>query len=132
MCFRSMISCMIFRRAFEMPPKPVHNCNKPGCYNLTRNRLCDDCMKKARKAADSKKEDAFIHSSRWRTLSRLKLALTPLCERCGDAATLVHHKDHNQRNNHPSNHESLCRRCHDEEHKEDRFVKKKVLPCIVG
>ena len=109
-----------------MPPKPIHNCNKPGCYNLTRNRLCDDCMKRARKAADSKKDDAFIHSSRWRTLSKLKLALTPLCERCGDAAALVHHKDHNQRNNHPSNHESLCRRCHDEEHKEDRFVKKKL------
>lgn len=40
-----------------------------------------------------------------------------ICERCGKTATLVHHRDHNRNNNVTSNLESLCKQCHQIEHK---------------
>jgi hypothetical protein len=36
-------------------------------------------------------------------------------------AVLVHHRDHDQRNNDSANHESLCNPCHEAEHKRERF-----------
>ena len=58
----------------------------------------------------------------------MKLAENPLCERCLEdhltvSAILVHHQDHNQRNNEPENLESLCVMHHEDEHRGDRFRK---------
>lgn len=40
------------------------------------------------------------------------------CERCGSTDNLlVHHRDHNHYNNDPMNLETLCKRCHQIEHK---------------
>ena len=40
-----------------------------------------------------------------------------ICERCGSTENiLVHHKDHNRRNNELYNLEVLCKRCHQEHH----------------
>ena len=40
------------------------------------------------------------------------------CERCGSTEfLLVHHRDHNHYNNDPMNLETLCKRCHQIEHK---------------
>ena len=109
-----------------MPPKPLKNCNSPGCLNLTRNRICDECQAKRRKEANARRTDqnGFIHSRKWRAIRELKLATTPFCERCDAPATHVHHKDRNQQNNKPSNLESMCHACHEEEHKDERFGKK--------
>lgn len=39
------------------------------------------------------------------------------CEICGSTENLcVHHKDENRHNNHPSNLQTLCRKCHTKEH----------------
>jgi hypothetical protein len=38
------------------------------------------------------------------------------CERCPALATVRHHTDRNQFNNHPSNIEFLCQSCHIKEH----------------
>ena len=39
------------------------------------------------------------------------------CEICGSKENLcVHHKDKNRHNNHPSNLQTLCRKCHTKEH----------------
>ena len=109
-----------------MPPKPLKNCNAPGCLNLTRNRICDECWAKRRKEANARRTDqkGFIHSRKWRGIRAKELLLNPFCKRCGAPATIVHHKDRNQRNSKPSNRESLCHSCHEEEHKDERFGKK--------
>jgi len=51
------------------------------------------------------------------------------CERCwfkGDPCQLdVHHKDHNHKNDDPSNLETLCANCHRLEHKPKTYPKQK-------
>jgi len=40
------------------------------------------------------------------------------CERCGSVRFLcVHHKDHDSQNNDPKNFETLCKSCHQKEHR---------------
>ena len=68
-------------------------------------------------------ERGYDHT--WKKIRDRKLNADPLCERCEAkgrvvVAVLVHHKDRNPLNNKPENHESLCDRCHDDEHKNDR------------
>lgn len=68
-------------------------------------------------------------SKRWQKLRQLKLNTNPLCERClkngiYNAAEIIHHKEYiNDKNYNDDNVffnidnlESLCRRCHNEEH----------------
>ena len=60
--------------------------------------------------------EKFYTLAAWRNLRAYKLQLTPLCERCYEIATEVHHIK--ERNSFPeleldiSNLESLCKTCH--------------------
>jgi 5-methylcytosine-specific restriction protein A len=60
--------------------------------------------------------EKFYTLAAWRNLRAYKLQLTPLCERCNEIATEVHHIK--ERNSFPeleldiSNLESLCKTCH--------------------
>ena len=69
----------------------------------------------------------------WEKVRRIKLNQTPLCERCTRGhkikpADMVHHKDHNQFNNHMDNLESLCRDCHNQEHKGAILKRPAMIP----
>ena len=51
-----------------------------------------------------------------------------LCERCGSTKFLVvHHRDHNHYNNVPENFETLCKRCHQLEHRCWENLKKGIV-----
>ena len=75
---------------------------------------------------------SFYHSKEWRKISALYMASQNyICERCGRSATICHHRKHlNGENVHDpevalsfSNLESLCLRCHNQEHfSDDRIV----------
>ena len=114
-----------------MPIRSKHPCNKQGCNALTSHRYCPMHEKQSKR-----EDDALRLTSTQRgyntSLSKIrliKLSKDPLCERCllnahSVMAVLVHHKDRNPRNNAEDNLESLCRKCHDEEHKDDIFKKR--------
>ena len=121
------------------PPRPClgYGPRRGACPNLIRGKdhYCPDCLPYAK--AETKKYDKERYQNDparrfWmgpigRRISKAKLARDPLCERClripiDEPAVLCHHKDNNELNNDPSNHESLCTPCHEEIHKGDRFV----------
>ena len=63
-----------------------------------------------------------LHTAHWRKIRDLKLSVHPLCERCERhgrdvIATVVHHIDRDEHNNGFENLESLCRDCHEIEHR---------------
>lgn len=69
--------------------------------------------------------ESFYYSPAWRNTSRAYLKYKAyVCERCGGAAVLVHHKVHLTRNNignknvslNWDNLEALCQDCHNKEH----------------
>lgn len=75
----------------------------------------------------------FYKSKTWKSASAAYRAAHPLCEKCltkgiYNPAQLVHHRIHIDENNlsnpqitlNPDNLESLCRKCHGEEHREER------------
>lgn len=94
---------------------------RPANAPTTADRHRDyDRMKRDRDAR------SFYHSRRWAKIRRVKLSLSPYCERCiADQrlvpATLVHHRV--ERRDDPSlaldidNLESLCAACHSRHHK---------------
>lgn len=123
-----------------MPLKPARPCPGRGprrnsCPNLVRGieHYCPECAVYERQSSreydqlrDQGQGRQFLHSATWRRIRDAKLARDPLCERCMQggrvkAAVLVHHKDRNERNNEPENHESLCNPCHEVEHREERW-----------
>lgn len=123
-----------------MPRKPPRPCPGRGprrgvCPNLIMGSLtcCPQCQvyeKQASREYDRQRDESperqFLHSTTWRRISAAKLAWDPLCERCLTAgrdvpAVLVHHKDRNELNNNPENHESLCNPCHETEHVGERW-----------
>jgi len=73
---------------------------------------------------------SFYHSKEWKKVSRLYMeSRNYMCERCGNVATICHHKIYiNPRNiNDPSitlnpeNLECLCQECHNKEHFKRRY-----------
>ena len=126
-----------------MPYAPARPCPGKGpryrsCPNLIRGKqkCCSECepyVKKATREYDKQRDESpgrrFLRSTTWRRTSAAKLACDPLCERClkhgrDVPAVLVHHKDGNELNNDPDNHESLCNDCHEAEHKPDRWKRR--------
>lgn len=98
-------------------------CRYPGCPTLTDTGVCDVHLKLEQQRYNSSrqtsKEQGYDHT--WRKLSKYKLTRDPVCERCGRAAVLVHHRDRDTSNRQIENLESLCSHCHEQEHKADRF-----------
>lgn len=41
-----------------------------------------------------------------------------ICKRCSNPAVLIHHKDHNRKNNNSDNLEPLCKSCHQKHHEQ--------------
>lgn len=128
-----------------MPNKPPRPCpgrgpRRGGCPNLIRGneKCCPECQKYEKQATrdyDRQRDESagrqFLHSATWRRIAAAKLSRDPLCEECLQAgrvepASLVHHRDRNELNNDPSNHESMCNNCHEIEHKPERFRKGEV------
>lgn len=73
-------------------------CNKPGCLTLVRHGYCPTHQKvkhkQDRRARGSAAERGY--DSRWRKVRAIKMATTPLCERCEKqgrtrAGDMVHH-----------------------------------------
>ena len=112
-----------------MPSMPRRRyCNEPGCNTIITDKesYCKSCLREKRIRYDQKRESASDrgYDYRWSKIRRVKLNTDPLCERCSRIAELVHHRDRNQRNNDFDNLESLCVKCHDIEHRKDRFKPK--------
>lgn len=63
----------------------------------------------------------------WEKARKMKLRASPLCSPCEGqgrvrAAVLVHHRDRDPANNEAANLVSMCRECHEAEHKEERWT----------
>ena len=109
-----------------MPYKPLKPCAYPICPNLTRDYYCPDHIHLAQaehKEMDKNRPTAHQrgYDTTWEKIRNYVLATEPLCRRCyaiGQAkpANLVHHQDHNPRNNENGNLEPMCESCHDLEH----------------
>ena len=76
-----------------------------------------------------KKLHAFYNSKEWQQVREFVLMRDKyLCQKCGRPAEHVHHKKHLTETNvydvsvslNPDNLVSLCKRCHDQEHSQDK------------
>jgi 5-methylcytosine-specific restriction protein A len=110
------------------PIKPLHPCNSPGCPQLAHTRYCPEHTKQVEQKYERERGTATErgYNATWAKVRIIKLNSDPLCERClvnghDVAAILVHHKDHNPKNNLWYNLESMCSLCHDAEHKAERW-----------
>lgn len=78
----------------------------------------------------------LYNSAKWKKVRKLKLAISPFCERCQEkglynSAYIVHHKDYITQENYQDgnvffnldNLESLCIECHNKEHFEGKDKK---------
>ena len=116
----------------NMPKRPPKLCNFPGCgEHQVENSYCEKHWKTVSAKYEKRRETAVKrgYTSRWHKLRKWKLAKNPVCQNCSlklitTVADIVHHIDKNPKNNKIENLQSLCRYCHDEIHKGDRFVKK--------
>lgn len=114
-----------------MPKKPKRACNYPGCPEVTDTTYCDKHDKLVKQRYDKERETAVQrgYTTRWRKIRKMKKNANPLCEICEVEpkgmivveTELVHHMDKNSQHHEWDNLQSLCRPCHDEIHKGDRF-----------
>lgn len=114
-----------------MPKAPPRTCSHPGCPHPAYGRFCPTHTaqnaerEKARKRQyDQGRPPARQrgYSTSWERLRMMKLNVDPLCQRCrmkalAVPAVLVHHLDHDAKNNALENLMSLCQPCHEAEHK---------------
>ncbi len=113
-----------------MPTKPCKPCNRSGCPNVTTDKTgyCDehkpDYVREAAARRDKTNQGAY--NSRWEKVRKSYLKKYPLCEWCNSqhktvVAVLVHHIDHDPRNNKTDNLMALCNECHERHHAAGRF-----------
>jgi len=99
--------------------KRTGNCQKrcPKCKQSHHLQKCKDRWHRTyqKKGYDQQGE----RNNHWRGGSSpyyyrkiAKTAHGELCQRCGEPAVLVHHKDEDRHNCKPDNLEVLCKRCH--------------------
>lgn len=71
--------------------------------------------------------NVYLNSEHWKNLRREKLEKNPKCERCGSYLSLdVHHKEYHQLYDVlVKDLETLCRLCHNKEHKKKQNKKEK-------
>lgn len=123
--------CSADDRRRNHKPKPANftcaTCSKPIYKNNTKARQAKHgfhfCSRQCKDKGQRLEGVVGIHLPHYGTASgiysyRTKIDRTS-CERCGYAQMpilVVHHKDHNRRNNVPTNLKSLCPNCHAELH----------------
>lgn len=108
-----------------MALSPLRQCPMCGAKHSGPGQYCAAHTPKRLTRAQTdhhrEKTAARGYGSDWRKMRDQKLRRDPLCEKCAAdgrivPASVVHHRDHDERNNDPENHESLCRACHEREH----------------
>lgn len=63
---------------------------------------------------ENRKQRNRIHSTaRWQRLRNMSIKSEPICRLCQNAGEVVDHLDGNEKNNHASNLQTLCKECHD-------------------
>ncbi|MDR3591570.1 MAG: HNH endonuclease [Negativicutes bacterium] len=107
-----------------MPIKPKSPCCHPGCTALTEQRYCARHDKKERNRHDQQRGTAASrgYGSKWQRYRKQYLQDHPLCISCECKGELtpanivdhiIPHKGDQTLFWSPSNHQSLCKRCHD-------------------
>jgi 5-methylcytosine-specific restriction enzyme A len=107
-----------------MPLKPLKPCNHFGCPNLVKNGYCDN-HKKDKYTYDKRRGSAAQrgYNYRWTKYREIFLRSHPLCLECEKKGIIrnatvvdhiVPHKGDNELFWDGSNHQSLCKRCHDQ------------------
>ena len=96
-------------------------CTKPGCieYAMTRASRCFTHRPKPEDRQIDTRENSSVrgYGSVWQKIRKAKLAMNPICEICNRVgAGVVHHVDHDPKNNQPENLQSVCRDCHESHH----------------
>ena len=103
-----------------MPRKPGHPCKVSTCPNIAPSgqAYCAE-HKKVHKVdyARANPEFSKLYDARWRRYRKMFLAEHPVCVECGRAAVVCDHiKDHMGDYDafwDPTNHQPLCKSCHD-------------------
>ena len=112
-----------------MPKKPMKPCGFSMCSQLVKSgeRFCPKHKRAERKRYESTRKTAAErgYNAQWRKVRAMQLRHFPMCQRCQDAAVLVHHKipvetDPSQRLA-MDNLESQCQPCHEKEHGAGRW-----------
>lgn len=109
-----------------MPRKPPSPCTQRGCRKHATNRgRCEDHQRPAWHTSTASATERG-YGSAWRRISKAKLAVNPLCERClsegrTTAAKSVDHIRPKARGGTDrwENLMSLCQPCHDEKTQQD-------------
>jgi 5-methylcytosine-specific restriction endonuclease McrA len=86
-------------------------CSFPGCGNVGVKGRCDEHKRKDQRPGARKRG----YTARWDKIRAQVLRRNPVCE-CGHAANVVHHVDHDPKNNQRDNLQALCRDCHEVHH----------------
>ena len=98
--------------------KSYHICNMEGCSNLTKERYCEECLKKIQKKDNEERADRRDKYSRnWRQLSIHIRNKEPFCREClkmgkYTPSECVDHIDNDPSNNNENNLQALCWSCH--------------------
>jgi 5-methylcytosine-specific restriction protein A len=107
-----------------MPRRAPSACPVPGCPELTQGGRCHRHRQERTRAQDQVRGSAHdrLYGSRWRRYSQHYLRLHPLCGTCqaNERTTPSEVTDHVEPHRgdparfwDPTNHQALCKRCHD-------------------
>ena len=109
-----------------MPIAPLRPCKAQGCAGRAPvgERYCPECKKKNERddGATRAKAHERGYDAQWHRYRNMFLREHPLCAVCEAAAEIVDHVVPVKGRNdplfyEPTNHQSLCRTCHDKKHR---------------
>lgn len=121
-----IVSWKSIRRGFLcMPYKPLHKCAAPGCTLLVSTTYCPAHTPENKRPDDKERGTASQrgYNTRWRKYRIAYLAKHPLCAACEQAelltpSTVVDHIKPHKGDSilfwEKSNHQALCKSCHDQ------------------
>lgn len=74
-----------------MGERALRACASPGCRQLVRGGLCDDCSRARRREEDSLRpaSDAFYRTYAWKMIQRRQLRREPTCRVCREELQLA-------------------------------------------
>lgn len=107
-----------------MPNKPKRLCAYPGCGEVVESGYCEKHTKQKRKISERRRKSSTErgYDSRWRRYRTVFLKKNPLCVSCQEEGIItpatvvdhiVPHKGDMKLFWDTSNHQALCKRCHD-------------------